>query len=67
MVLGSDLTQLPILKERKQPALTGLRTNRKLSTNGRLGVWEVSSGDASILRAMLAGKKGQLAETAPQS
>ena len=26
MVLGSNLTQLPILKERKQPALTSLKT-----------------------------------------
>jgi hypothetical protein len=64
MVLGSNLTQLPILKETKQPALTSLKTTGSCPETG---FWEVSSGDASILRAMLAGKKGQLAETAPQS
>jgi len=31
------------------------------------GIWEVSSGEGSIFRAMLAGKKGRSADTAPTS
>jgi len=34
MVFGSNLTQLPILKERKQPALTSLKTTGSCPETG---------------------------------
>src|ERR1700693_3626654 len=60
MVLGSNLTQLPILKERKQPALASLKTNRKLSRNGLLGSGRYFWGKSSCQKTEIPIRQNQL-------